>query len=776
MKELPEAPPAFSPSTSDRQARRGAAADWIGRQRRLTLKELRETLRDRRTIITLVLMPVLVYPLLGVAFQRFLVASVQTKDGGAARFRVGVESENDARLLQSHLSAGEFLLAAKTRRETSTGQFAALGARAAADRRAPDSSDDSRGRLAPPDWRNQQPRVEWFVFEDLNESVRQAQSDLGIRRVPVRGASAASQRASSAPVGDGAQPAVQAFELVSLDESEMSKAALEYVESRLKAANESDLSRKLANLGNDPHGSAETLRTVLLNTAPSRSALATLAPLILILMTITGAVYPAIDLTAGERERNTLETLIAAPVSRLALLLAKYVAVMTVAMLTASVNLAAMTITATASGLGGVLFGDEGLTAAAAAQVFGLMILFAAFFAAVLLAVTSFARSFKEAQAYLIPLMMLSLAPGMLSLTPDLKLSGPLAVAPLVNIVLLARDALQGEATPVVAAVVVASTVLYALAAIGVAARVFGADSVLYGGRGSWSDLWRPPAQARSAASIAGAMSCLAVVFALFYVFSGLAAQLAQRSLDVWLAASAAVLAGVFGGAPLAALLLGRVQVGTGLALRSPHWIAWPAALVLGASLWPLAYEIFVTQEWVGAWFSGAAASGDELEWAKSLLTRIEQVSPAAVLICMAAFPGVFEELFFRGYLFTAFSRQRGPAATIAITSLIFAAFHVITDRLNDERFLPSLFVGVVLGYLRHRSGSVAPGMLAHVCHNGLLLTVVLYRDKLDLEKWFPSEQTHLPWEWLAASAAAVLAGLGLAKVSARPQERARDG
>ena len=80
-------------------------------------------------------------------------------------------------------------------------------------------------------------------------------------------------------------------------------------------------------------------------------SLATLVPLVLILMTITGAVYPAIDLTAGERERGTLETLIAAPISRMALLFAKYVAVLTVAVLTALVNLVAMTVTIVSSSL-----------------------------------------------------------------------------------------------------------------------------------------------------------------------------------------------------------------------------------------------------------------------------------------------------------------------------------------------------------------------------------------------------------------------------------------
>ena len=111
-------------------------------------------------------------------------------------------------------------------------------------------------------------------------------------------------------------------------------------------------------------------------------------------------------------------------------------------------------------------------------EVFGLLLLFAAFFSAVLLALTSFARTFKEAQAYLIPLMLLSLLPGMLSLVPDLALTGPLQLVPLLNTVLLARDLLLGKAEPLAAAVVVVSTLAYALAAIALAARLFGADAV----------------------------------------------------------------------------------------------------------------------------------------------------------------------------------------------------------------------------------------------------------------------------------------------------------
>src|SRR5690606_11837228 len=107
-------------------------------------------------------------------------------------------------------------------------------------------------------------------------------------------------------------------------------------------------------------------------------------------------------------------------------------------------------------------------------QVFALLILFAAFFAAILLSMTSVARSFKEAQAYLIPLMLVSIAPGLFSLMPGVELTPGLATIPLVNIVLLARDTFQGATTLGPTLIAVATTVLYSLAGIGLAARVFG--------------------------------------------------------------------------------------------------------------------------------------------------------------------------------------------------------------------------------------------------------------------------------------------------------------
>src|SRR5262249_49270214 len=152
--------------------------------------------------------------------------------------------------------------------------------------------------------------------------------------------------------------------------------ALEWVKSRCALANVETLEERLRPLGVRQQAVPVTRESV-----PNRgNVLAVLVPLILILMTITGAVYPAIDLTAGERERRTLEVLVAAPVPRLGLLFAKYVTVLAVAMLTALANIVMMTLTLLVTGLGPALFGQSGLTAGAVLAVFGLMLLFAAFF------------------------------------------------------------------------------------------------------------------------------------------------------------------------------------------------------------------------------------------------------------------------------------------------------------------------------------------------------------------------------------------------------------
>jgi ABC-2 type transport system permease protein/sodium transport system permease protein len=280
------------------------------------------------------------------------------------------------------------------------------------------------------------------------------------------------------------------LEVIYNEQSALSQEALAYVQRCCAAENLEFLRVRLLWCGVQQQR-AEPVRLIPKAAEGGRLSLAVFVPLALILMTITGAVYPAIDLTAGERERGTLEVLVAAPIPRVGLLFAKYLAVATVAVLTGLVNVTAMSLSLIISGQTERVCGSSGPSVLILIEIFGLIVLFAGFFSAVLLVVTSFARSFKEAQAYLVPLMLVSLVPGMLGLVPGLFLSKTLALVPLLNIVLLSRDLLEGKAIPQTAVLVVSATALYAFLAVAAAARLFGAEAVLYTESGSWRRLFR---------------------------------------------------------------------------------------------------------------------------------------------------------------------------------------------------------------------------------------------------------------------------------------------
>jgi ABC-2 type transport system permease protein/sodium transport system permease protein len=483
-------------------------------------------------------------------------------------------------------------------------------------------------------------------------------------------------------------------------------------------------------------------------------SLAALIPLILVLMTVTGAVYPAIDLTAGERERGTLETLIAAPVPRLGLLMAKYVAVLAVALLTALVNLAGMTITAQTTGLAASLFGG-GMTLEVAIKVLLLLGLFAAFFSAILLALTSCARSFKEAQAYIIPLMLICLVPGVLCLMPSLEFAGWMAVTPLVNIVMLARDLFEGTVVTSLAVAAVFSTAFYIAAAIALAARIFGTDAILYGSQQTWSDLVRRPLTPQPAAGLPAAMLALAIMFSCYFVLGTGLARSSEISMERRLVVTSLITAIVFGGIPIALATFARLRWTTGLGLNSTDPLTIAAAAILGLSLWPIAHEIFLLSERWGLSMMGAK----QISMAKHMVSQLQSLPLWLVLVALALVPAAFEELCFRGFLFGSLRTVLSAGWAAIVAALLFGVFHEV---MFPGRLMTSTFLGVALGWVRVRTRSVLPCMVVHAVHNGVLLSVSYWREELERRGLGIQEQMHLPAEWLAMSALGIVISVGL--------------
>jgi sodium transport system permease protein len=688
----------------------------LARILRMARKELREILRDRRTIITLIAMPILLYPLMFVVFLQFApLASKVTSESGP-KYRIGMMTRAEEDTFQNRLEIGKRAL----RRGNGKNVEPAMATKKT--RRFPEHElqrDPNR-----PEPRNNEERSD--LLAEMTQWLYDGRIDL-IVVIPNLDSVGAAPR--NPPATDRWLPC----RIISVSNSPTAREAIAYVETLLTAANEDNLKARLNVPGVTPRITMLTPELVTLEAIGSDGliSLAALVPLVLILMTITGAVYPAIDLTAGERERGTLEILVAAPVPRFELLAAKYISVVTVAVLNAIVNLVCMTITVKFSDVSGLVAGLEGLTALLLVQIFALLLLFAAFFSAVLLCLTSFARSFKEAQAYLIPLMLASLGPGIMAMMPGLKLEGVLSVLPLVNIVLMARDLFEGGVDPVNGTIVVLTTLLYALAALALAARVFGAESVLYSEQSSWSDLLRRPDEPQKAASIPAMLWCLAVMvpiqFSLFALVRGVGAIPPLLNISLNLALNLLL----FGLLPALFVFLGRVEIRTGLGLSMPRPAAVIAGLLLGASLWPL--ELWLLEQSVDAKMLeerfGLAA--DSLKQAR------ESVGWGMAIVGIV--PAILEEIFFRGLLFNALKARCGAWVTIGVSSLLFGATHVVLGgALGLERLVPSMLLGLILGTVCWHSGSLWPSMIQHVCHNAILLVGA------------PKE---IPWPWLAGGA-----------------------
>ncbi len=681
---------------------------------RLLKKELSEILRDRRTILTLIGMPLLLYPLISVVFQQFLLESKVSATHGT-EYRLGFTDERVAEVMEWMLNFGQSELERTESEKIGRPRWKLF------------LTTDDTGKKDLTDG-----TIDLLVLIPDPEKLPPVR-ELGVLRKDFR--------------------VVTKFVFDS--QSTTSQSALVQVERRLNAIQRLALSTRLDLPRQLPHPRMlflETQREAVESTEAKGGvvSLSALVPLILILMTITGAVYPAIDLTAGERERGTLEMLMAAPVSRFELLGGKYIAVVAVAMLTALVNLVSMFITLRLSGMDELLLEGQPITFALIAALFGLMLLFSCFFSAVLLTLTSFARSFKEAQAYLIPLMLASLAPGVAALIPGIELQGLFTVAPLLNIVLLARDSFSGTADVGTLMVVVATTLLYAAIALSFATRVFGAENVLYNEQSGWTDLFRRPDEPQSEASLSSALVCLACIVPVHLALVG-AVRAALPLIEDYQGFALTILNLIeFGLLPGIFLAVGRVRIASGLALRKFTVGSCMAAIILGVCLWPTVFWLSSWQPILNEQILRAASSLRNARW-----DYVAMVVSAAIL----------EELFFRGFLFQSLRRSMSGPGVVATTAILFGLLHVFVG--GFARMIPSTFLGFVLGFVRLKSDSVWPGVILHLLHNILLVWLIQAES---------FHQDSVPPLWIAGSVIGTVLGIGmlwLPTVSPKPPEPA---
>jgi ABC-type Na+ efflux pump permease subunit len=205
-----------------------------------------------------------------------------------------------------------------------------------------------------------------------------------------------------------------------------------------------------------------------------------LLPLLLVVMCVMGAFFPAVDVTAGEEERSTVETTLLLPIPRKAVHQGKILAVCAASVLATVLNLGALGLSAQhllsmlTSELG---LGTTGIPVLALLAALPLALLFAFFVSAILVGVASLAANFREGQALLGPVQMLFLLPATAAMLPGLTLDLRWALVPVVNVVLAYRSMIQGDVLPAEYTVTALALTLYSAVAIRIAVRVLSRKS-----------------------------------------------------------------------------------------------------------------------------------------------------------------------------------------------------------------------------------------------------------------------------------------------------------
>lgn len=211
------------------------------------------------------------------------------------------------------------------------------------------------------------------------------------------------------------------------------------------------------------------------------SHLGALLPYLLIPFAFIGGIYPAIDIGAGEKERNTLETLLLSPVSRTEIALGKFFLIFTTSMVASILGVGSMVASVYYTVPSFVMEKlDLQVQPTIILLVAALAVPPAAAFSGLFLSLSIFARSFKEAQSYLSPLPVLFILPAAAGMIPGLELNWKLALIPLVNMSLLSRDFLKGDINWIYYGETVFSCLAFATVCIVFCVWMFRRESVLF--------------------------------------------------------------------------------------------------------------------------------------------------------------------------------------------------------------------------------------------------------------------------------------------------------
>jgi sodium transport system permease protein len=460
-------------------------------------------------------------------------------------------------------------------------------------------------------------------------------------------------------------------------------------------------------------------------------------PLILLVWALTGAFYPAIDLCAGEKERGTLETLLSSPATRKEIVWGKLLTITCFSVMTAVLNLISMVVTT------GFVFRKamdgtsdnplSGFGPISLDLILWLMVLvipMSAMFSALALAVASLARSSKEGQYYLMPLILVGFPLVMLPVMPGITLSSGTSIVPVTGAVLLSRAFMDGEYgtalmyLPSVACV----TILCCLLATRWAVRQFENESVLFsdvdkGSMKGWIvRFWMHRTEYPTATE--SVLCGLSILVALFFGRLAMASQ--ELNWGTFATSTIVIQIGLMlGPALIMAVMLTR-SVPRSLRLTVPRFSELLACGLLAVYLHPtyVQFAAFISHE-----YPLGPETTQSLHQIDAILGSVPLWS---VLLILAVLPALCEEVVFRGFVFAGLLENKGVLRAVIGSAVLFGLSHGVL-----QQTVCATATGLLLGWLAYRTAGIACTCLFHVIHNSISMTLATSSSRsIEIPTW----------------------------------------
>ncbi len=415
-----------------------------------------------------------------------------------------------------------------------------------------------------------------------------------------------------------------------------------------------------------------------------------------VMFMLTGGSVVAMDIVAGEKERGSLETLLTTAAGRGEIVAAKQLTIISVALVITFIQVVNILVYVSFKA---IELPKDFVIEVPPATVATLLVLFvpvAASVAAVLLLLSSYAKSFKEAQLYFFPVYLVSLVPSLAAVLPGISLRSAIVVVPLANISVAVREIMVGKFDwPMIglAFVAMSGTAAWMVRA---SARMLSREDLITSSETDAADFAGGPALFPK-----HVLRWYALLGVIMFGVALNVPQLATFKRQLLFNEVFLFLCG-----PLLMIRRYRLNIREALAIRRVHPAVWIAIFFAIPSGYLLAVGVFKLANLV-------------LPVPKQVLEQFgRDLLPANIptwqlYLFLSVIPGICEEIAFRGTLLYGLRRKMRPLALALAVGLIFGLFHVTLFRI-----VPTAFLGVFLTGIALLTGSIIPCMLMHAGNN----------------------------------------------------------